>query len=108
MVEDSKKFSPEKYEVNLEEQPVEDVTFKEEETTCVAVSLYGANSEEVRLLRRLRDEVLNRTAEGQEIIKLYYQLSPFMVSTMKGDAGFNGKVKDMIDVVLPIISAEVE
>ena len=40
---------------------------------CPFEQIYGEHSEETELLRYFRDNVLNQTPEGQEIIKLYYQ-----------------------------------
>ncbi len=40
---------------------------------CPVLCGLGEDSEETELLRYFRDEVLKKTAEGREIIKLYYQ-----------------------------------
>jgi hypothetical protein len=49
---------------------------------------------------------LNKTSEGQELIKLYYQWSPVLVKAMEGDEEFKGEVKRMIDSVLPMIEKD--
>ncbi|MCK5186739.1 MAG: hypothetical protein KAR43_06345 [Deltaproteobacteria bacterium] len=56
----------------------------------------------------MRDNVLNKTPEGQEIIRLYYQWSPAIVKAMEEDEEFRGEVKEMIDGILPLIKGEVE
>jgi len=51
-------------------------------------------------LRYFRENVLARTPEGQEIIRLYYQWSPVLVKTMEGDSKFKDHVEEMIDGIL--------
>jgi len=70
---------------------------------CVSESLYGEHSQETELLRYLRDNVLSTTLEGQEIIKLYYELSPVIVKAMQEDEEFKAQVKEMIDGALTLI-----
>lgn len=52
---------------------------------CIAEAIYGEDSEEIKLLRLLRDNFLRRTPEGREIIKLYYQWSPVVVKSIEQD-----------------------
>jgi hypothetical protein len=63
----------------------------------------GEDAEEAELLRHFRDNTLSKTAEGQKLIKLYYQWSPVIVKAMENDEEFKEEVKDMIDEVLPLI-----
>jgi hypothetical protein len=70
---------------------------------CPTSLLYGPSSEEAQLLRYFRDEVLSRTPEGRELIRLYYWWSPVIVSTMAEDEAFKKEVKDTIEGVLPLI-----
>jgi len=72
-------------------------------STCISEVLYGENSEEVKVLRFLRDEILSRTPTGREIIRLYYDWSPMIVKTTEEDGEFKEEVKEMIDGVLAII-----
>jgi len=73
--------------------------------TCPAIVLYGAGSEEVKLLRYLRDNLLITTPEGQALITLYYHLSPALVRAMQEDGGLKLEIKDMVDAILPLITA---
>ena len=75
---------------------------------CTSELIYGENSEEVALLRYIRDNVLNQTPEGQELIRLYYQWSPVIVKAMEADEEFKDDVKEMIDGVLMLIAEETE
>jgi len=59
-------------------------------------------------LRHFRDRVLNRTAEGRELIKLYYQLSPAITAAMEEDEAFKAEVKEAADGMLPLIQKMVE
>jgi hypothetical protein len=67
---------------------------------CPSEAIYGENSEEVALLRYIRDDILNSTPEGQEIIRLYYELSPLIVETIEKDEALKGELKNLIDGIL--------
>ena len=75
---------------------------------CPIVQLFGNHSEATEMLRCLRDEVLNKTPEGQEIIKLYYQWSPALVRAMAGDESFKKEVKEMFDWFVPMLGETVQ
>ena len=77
-------------------------------TTCPAEELYGEYAEETELLRHFRDNVLSKTAEGQEVIRLYYEWSPAIVKAMVEDEVFEGEIKKTIDGILPLIRTGVE
>ncbi len=70
---------------------------------CVVSLIYGEHSEEIELIRYFRDNVLNETQEGRELIKLYYQWSPTIVRVIEADESFKQDVKEIIDGVLPIL-----
>ena len=78
-----------------------------EDQTCQLELIYGKDSEEIEILRSLRDEVLGETPEGQEIIRLYYQLSHAIIKAMEKDEELKEEVKEMIDGVLPLIEEAV-
>jgi hypothetical protein len=67
---------------------------------CPSESIYGEHSKQTELLRCFRDNVLNQTPEGQEIIRLYYEWSPAIVKAIEQDEEFKEEVKGMIDGVL--------
>jgi len=75
---------------------------------CTSESIYGEDSEATELLRYVRDEVLSKTTEGQEIIRLYYQWSPMIVKAMKKDEEFKDGIKEMIEGILSLIRGKVE
>jgi len=79
-------------------------------TTCICpiVCVFDDNSEEAELLRYLRDNVLSRTPEGQEIIRLYYEWSSAVVKAMEEDEAFKAQVKEMIDEVLILVEGEIK
>ena len=77
-------------------------------TPCSLEKIYGDYSEETELLRSFRDNVLSKTPEGQEIIRLYYQWSPMIVRAMEEDEEFKEDVKEMIDGFLELIEGEAE
>jgi len=78
------------------------------EEACPTEEIYGAYSEETELLRYFRDNVMSKTLEGQEIIRLYYELSPTIVRTMKENEVFKEEVKEIIDGFLPLIDSQLE
>jgi hypothetical protein len=78
-------------------------TQREEELGCLSEVLYGEQSEETKLLRCFRDNVLSKTWEGRQYIRLYYQWSPVIVAVMEKDGVFKGEVKDLIDGIVPLI-----
>ena len=71
--------------------------------TCPSVELYGEGSEEVEILRYLRDNVLSATPEGQEIIRLYYQWAPVITIAMN-DEEVKAEIKAMVDGMLLLIT----
>jgi len=77
-------------------------------TDCLVKKAYSKDWEKVVLLRSFRDNLLRKTPEGCEIIRLYYQWSPVIVKAMEEDEKFKEEVKEMIDRVLPLIENTVE
>ena len=75
---------------------------------CPEEEIYGEYSEETELLRYFRDNVLTKTVEGREIIKLYYQLSPVIVAAMKNDEEFKEEMKEIMNQILPLVRAGLE
>ena len=73
---------------------------------CPPELIYGDNSEETELLRSIRDNILSKSHEGRELIKLYYQWSPLIVRAMEHDADFKADVKEMVDGVLGMVEME--
>jgi hypothetical protein len=51
---------------------------------------------------------LKRTAEGRELIKLYYQLSPAITAAMEEDEAFKADVRELIHNLVPLIQTMVE
>ena len=70
---------------------------------CATQIIYGEDSEKVELLRDFRDNVLSKTHEGQEIIRLYYQWSPAIIRAMEEDEKFKEEVNELIDDILAIL-----
>ncbi|MHC5074641.1 MAG: CFI-box-CTERM domain-containing protein, partial [Planctomycetota bacterium] len=73
---------------------------------CFLLKLYGEDPETIKLLRNFRDHVLIKTPEGREIIRLYYELSPFMVKTMEKDGAFKDEVRTLVEGILPLIALQ--
>ena len=75
---------------------------------CATEAIYGEYSPETEILRGYRDNVLSKTSEGQEIIRLYYEWSSVIVKTMEKDEEFKEEVEKIIDGVLLLIYNQVE
>ena len=67
-----------------------------------------ARGNDLSTLRTFRDEVLSRTPQGQEIIRLYYEWSPVIVKAMVEDEEFKKEVKEIIKAILTMIRGVVE
>ena len=83
-------------------------TTTSEPASCPSEEVYGVNAEETALIRKLRDEVLSKTGEGQAFIKLYYQLSPILLKGMAGNNAFKKEVREILDLIVPVIREELE
>jgi cell wall-associated protease len=70
---------------------------------CPIASGLGEDYETIEHLRYFRDAVLGKTAEGREIIKLYYQWGPIVSKTMEEDEELKIMVREMIYDILPLI-----
>ncbi len=70
---------------------------------CPAELLYGEDAEETALLRYWRDAVLSRSAEGREMIALYYRYSPVIAQAIREDEALQEGVKRITDMVLAFI-----
>ena len=64
---------------------------------CAAEAIYGEDSEEIELLRFVRDNFLSKTPEGRELIKVYYQWSPSILKAIQNDEEFKEEIKKMIN-----------
>jgi len=69
---------------------------------CPTEEIYGEGADEAQLLRSFRDNILSKTPEGKEMIRLYYQLSPAIVRAMEEDKKFKEEIKKIIDGILPM------
>lgn len=67
---------------------------------CPVVQIYGDRSKKTQLLRTVRDQILQATPEGRELISLYYQWAPAILKAMESDEAFRENLKGMIDEIL--------
>lgn len=70
---------------------------------CPAEQLYGEHSEEVKLLKRFRDNVLMHMPEGKSLIRLYYRISPDVAAAMRNNAAIRLSMKTLLDELLPMV-----
>ena len=86
----------------------EDTTTTTTTTLCPLEKLYGEESGETELLRNSRDNLLNETPEGQELIRLYYEWSPAIAKEMEENEVFKKEVQEVIEEILPLVRERVE
>ena len=77
-------------------------------TVCLCEKIYEKNHDEVKILKLIRDEVLSKTPEGREIIKLYYQWSPVLLNAVEDDKILKRNLKKLIDDFLRMVGQEVK
>ena len=75
---------------------------------CPIVAIYGDDSEEVKLLRYFRDNVLARTIQGQELIELYYKWNSLIIRSILADEELKKDLKEMVKNILPLVREAVE
>jgi hypothetical protein len=51
-------------------------------TLCPLEKFYGEDSKEIKLMRYIRDNVLNKTARGKELIRFYYEWIPAIIEAI--------------------------
>ena len=103
---DGYSFEPPDYVIQNLASDLEDMNFEATKERCLAVKFYGTDSAETELLRSLRDNVLSKSQEGQELITLYYQWSPVIIRAIEADENFKEEMKEIIDSILLIIGEE--
>lgn len=70
---------------------------------CPVEIIYGEESDEVLILRYLRDHGLQATPQGRELVQLYYAWSPFIVRMIEKDPELQYELRDTLDELLHII-----
>jgi DNA-binding beta-propeller fold protein YncE len=69
-------------------------------TLCPLEKLYGEDSREIKFMRYFRDNVLNKTQAGKELVKVYYQWSPAIVNTIKKNETLKNELRLLLDEIL--------
>ena len=62
------------------------------------------NHENVIILRKFRDKILNKYFFGRIFIKVYYKLSPKLVALLKGNVRINSYIKKTLNLFVKILS----
>jgi len=88
--------------------PISTTTTTTKPPLCATEAIYGEHAEQTKLLRAYRDSVLSKTAEGQELIKTYYKLSPTVTKLLEQMPLLKNRAKTFIDSMLPGIRKKVE
>jgi len=75
---------------------------------CFLDWLLGEDADAIDYLRNVRDTYLKNSPEGREIIRLYYQWSPFLVQAVGADEELKKEMKAVIDDFLQLMGVERE
>ena len=75
---------------------------------CPLLRIFDEGSEEVQILRDFRDNVLNQTLEGKQLIEAYYKWSPLIVRALEDDEKFREELTELIDEILPLMQGSLE
>jgi hypothetical protein len=82
-------------------------TTTSEPASCPSEEIYGVKAEETALIRKVRDEVLNKSDAGRAFIKLYYQMSPALLQVMTESKAFKQEVREILDLIMPVLREEI-
>jgi len=72
----------------------------EGETPCAASVALDNDQDKLDILRRYRDEVLVKTPDGQETIRLYYEWSPLLVEVIEDNEGLRQQVGYLCETII--------
>jgi uncharacterized repeat protein (TIGR01451 family) len=75
---------------------------------CPLLQILDEGSEEVQMFRDFRDNVLNQTLEGKQLIEVYYEWSPLIVRVLEEDEEFKEEMTELIYEILPLIQGLLE
>ncbi len=89
---------------NAYHRPLQTTTTTIDEETCFIEEVYGTHSETTALLRNLRDDILLKTPEGQEMVRMYYEWSPVVLKVIKEDKDGKKRVSSIIDEMLLLMA----
>jgi len=73
-------------------------------TACPAVLVAGGENETTALLRRFRDEVLMKTSEGREYVRLFYRHAPELLSILLSNPEITAECKAVLKSIVPTIT----
>ena len=69
----------------------------------IATAAYGIDARETNILRRWRNESLNRNPFGRQLVKLYYAISPKAVKVLNKYPISKELVKTSLDYLVSIL-----
>jgi len=60
-----------------------ELPFSLEKSSCAALAVLGDDAESLTALRTFRDQVLNTTSFGRQLMELFYNYSPALITSME-------------------------
>lgn len=109
LTEDSKKNRNEeinKYKKKIEEiDPNYNLNSNTKEGCYIATVVYGSyEANEVKVLRKFRDDTLKKLFLGRLFIKIYYKISPNIAKKLKNNIKTNKAIKEILNQIIKIIN----
>ncbi len=79
-------------------------SIESEDKRCfIATHLYGVDDQRTVLLRNFRDRRLMTNWSGRLLIKVYYRLSPYLVSTCQANSIMDVLVRKTVNHIIKIL-----
>jgi len=75
---------------------------------CPMETMFGEDSEEVVILKYVRDHVLQGTPEGRELVQLYYAWSPVIGKMIETVPALQDELKEILNVFLDDMKESLE
>jgi hypothetical protein len=70
---------------------------------CAATKLLGKNSPQLDTLRRFRDEVLEKSALGKQLVQIYYANSGTIIASLEGHELCRAAATALLKKIIPVI-----
>lgn len=70
---------------------------------CAAESALGPDDPRLDMLRKYRDEVLAKSANGKKLISLYYRSSEDMAKLFEKNPALKQSARELLEAILPAV-----
>jgi len=105
MDEDGNLSLPKQTAVYQEQASTSTTTTTPPADICPAVLLAGGENEKTKVMRTLRDEVLQVYPGGKKYVRLFYRLAPGFTNLLRQDTVLLERCRTALDTLLPVAEA---